>query len=231
MQGNFAGRVSALVVTSKRLYQNQNKMTFFKRLPIAFVALFSAVSLNAQTAPDAVPQGLAPGDQLRIVVWRKPEMSCDCTVAGNGTIIHPLYREVQVTGMPLSTVEERLRTFLTRYEQNPQFVIQPLVKIVVGGEVRTPNIYSVPPETTIAQAIAIAGGPTERGVLREVKVIRDRNEIKMDISRPDSDAGVLQIRSGDQILIGRRGRSTLEYISPITSSIAAIAAIVSIIIR
>jgi polysaccharide biosynthesis/export protein len=206
-------------------------MTFFKRLPIAFVALFSAVSLNAQTAPDAVPQGLAPGDQLRIVVWRKPEMSCDCTVAGNGTIIHPLYREVQVTGMPLSTVEERLRTFLTRYEQNPQFVIQPLVKIVVGGEVRTPNIYSVPPETTIAQAIAIAGGPTERGVLREVKVIRDRNEIKMDISRPDSDAGVLQIRSGDQILIGRRGRSTLEYISPITSSIAAIAAIVSIIIR
>jgi polysaccharide biosynthesis/export protein len=105
------------------------------------------------------------------------------------------------------------------------------VKIVVGGEVRTPNIYSVPPETTIAQAIAIAGGPTERGVLREVKVIRDRNEIKMDISRPDSDAGVLQIRSGDQILIGRRGRSTLEYISPITSSIAAIAAIVSIIIR
>jgi protein involved in polysaccharide export with SLBB domain len=231
MQGNFAGRVSALVVTSKRLHQNQNKMTFFKRLPIAFVALFSAVSLNAQTAPDAVPQGLAPGDQLRIVVWRKPEMSCDCTVAGNGTIIHPLYREVQVTGMPLSTVEERLRTFLTRYEQNPQFVIQPLVKIVVGGEVRTPNIYSVPPETTIAQAIAIAGGPTERGVLREVKVIRDRNEIKMDISRPDSDAGVLQIRSGDQILIGRRGRSTLEYISPITSSIAAIAAIVSIIIR
>jgi protein involved in polysaccharide export with SLBB domain len=231
MQGNFAGRVSALVVTSKRLYQNQNKMTFFKRLPIAFVALFSAVSLNAQTAPDAVPQGLAPGDQLRIVVWRKPEMSCDCTVAGNGTIIHPLYREVQVTGLPLSTVEERLRTFLARYEQNPQFVIQPLVKIVVGGEVRTPNIYSVPPETTIAQAIAIAGGPTERGVLREVKVIRDRNEIKMDISRPDSDAGVLQIRSGDQILIGRRGRSTLEYISPITSSIAAIAAIVSIIIR
>jgi polysaccharide export outer membrane protein len=213
------------------LYQNQNKMTFFKRLPIAFVALFSAVSLNAQTAPDAVPQGLAPGDQLRIVVWRKPEMSCDCTVAGNGTIIHPLYREVQVTGVPLSTVEERLRTFLVRYEQNPQFVIQPLVKIVVGGEVRTPNIYSVPPETTIAQAIAIAGGPTDRGVLREVKVIRDRNEIKMDISRPDSDAGVLQIRSGDQILIGRRGRSTLEYISPITSSIAAIAAIVSIIIR
>jgi protein involved in polysaccharide export with SLBB domain len=157
-------------------------------------------------------------------------MSCDCTVAGNGTIIHPLYREVQVIGVPLSTVEDRLRTFLARYEQNPQFVIQPLVRIVVGGEVRTPNIYSVPPETTIAQALSLAGGPTERGNMREVKVIRDRNEIKMDVSRPDSDAGVLQIRSGDQIIMGRRGRSAMEYIGPVASSIAAIAAIISIFV-
>jgi polysaccharide export outer membrane protein len=204
-------------------------MTLSKRLSIAFVALFIAASAGAQNQ-DPSAQGLAPGDQLRITVWRKPEMSCDCTVAGNGTIIHPLYREVQVIGVPLSTVEDRLRTFLARYEQNPQFVIQPLVKIVVGGEVRTPNIYSVPPETTIAQAIAIAGGPTDRGNLREVKVIRDRNEIKMDISRPDSDAGVLQIRSGDQVLIGRRGRSAMEYIGPVASSIAAIAAIISIFV-
>jgi protein involved in polysaccharide export with SLBB domain len=203
-------------------------MNLLKRLPVAFAALFIAATSQGQTSE--VPQGLAPGDQIRITVWRKPEMSCDCTVAGNGTIIHPLYRDVQVIGVPLTTVEERLRTFLARYEQNPQFVIQPLVKIVVGGEVRTPNIYSVPPETTIAQAIAIAGGPNERGVLREVKIIRDRQEIKMDISRPDSDAGVLQIRSGDQILIGRRGRSALEYISPVTSSIAAIAAIISIFV-
>jgi len=205
-------------------------MTLLKRLSIAFAALFLAASANAQSQ-DPTTQGLAPGDQIRITVWRKPEMSCDCTVAGNGTIIHPLYREVQVVGVPLTTVEDRLRTFLARYEQNPQFVIQPLVKIVVGGEVRTPNIYSVPPETTIAQAIAIAGGNTDRGNLREVKVIRDRNEIKMDVSRPDSDAGVLQIRSGDQILIGRRGRSAMEYVSPITSSIAAIAAIASILIK
>ncbi len=200
-----------------------------KRLSIAFAALFAASTAHAQN-PDPSTQGLAPGDQLRITVWRKPEMSCDCTVAGNGTIIHPLYRDVQVIGVPLTTVEDRLRTFLARYEQNPQFVIQPLVKIVVGGEVRTPNIYSVPPETTIAQAIAIAGGQTDRGTLREVRIIRDRNEIKMDVSRPDSDAGVLQIRSGDQILVGRRGRSALEYLGPVTSSIAAVAAIISIFV-
>ena len=206
-------------------------MISIKRLAVALATILAASTASAQTPAVDPNQGLAPGDQIRITVYRNPEMSCDCTVAGNGTIIHPLYREIQVIGVPLATVEDRIRTFLTRYVQNPQFVIQPLVKIVVGGEVRTPNIYSVPPETTIAQAIAIAGGPTERGMLNEVKIIRDRQEIKMDVSRPDSDSGVLQIRSGDQILIGRRGRSALEYIAPITSSIAATAAIVTLIFK
>lgn len=93
-------------------------MTFFKRAITAFAALFIATSAGAQSSDS---QGLAPGDQIRITVWRKPEMSCDCVVAGNGTIIHPLYREIQVIGVPLATVEDRIRLFLARYEQNPQF--------------------------------------------------------------------------------------------------------------
>lgn len=202
-------------------------MNLFKRLSIALVALCGATAAGAQSE---ISQSLQPGDQLRITVWRKAEMSCDCTVGGNGTLIHPLYREVQVTGIPLTAVEERLRTFLTRYEQNPQFVLQPLVKIVVAGEVRVPNIYSVPPETTIAQSIAIASGPNDRGELRTVKVVRDRQEIRLDLTRPDTDAALLQIRSGDQIIVGRRGRSAFEYFGPIASSIAALAAIISIIV-
>ena len=204
------------------------------RILFALIALAASSQAFAQTpdtsASAAFNQGsLNPGDQIRITVFRKPEFSGDFPIAANGTIIHPLYREVQVTGVPLSVVEDRLRTFLTRYETSPQFVIQPLVRIIVGGEVRTPNIYSVPPETTIAQAIALAGGPTDRGEVSQVHVIRDRQDIKMDISRPDSDAGVLQIRSGDQILVGRQRGSILGVIGPITSTIAAIAAITAVI--
>jgi polysaccharide export outer membrane protein len=196
---------------------------------IALALVFAGVPAGAQNTPmQQSYQGLAPGDDIIIQVWRKPELSCECVVAGNGTVVHPLYREVSVAGVPLSVVEERLRTFLSRYEQNPQFVIQPMVRIVVGGEVRTPNIYKVPPETTIAQAVALAGGPTERGRLDKLRIIRDRQEIQMDLSRPDSDAALLQIRSGDQILIGRRGIRPLEVIGPVASTIAAAAAIVSI---
>lgn len=199
----------------------------------AVVALASGPALEAQViaAAQNAFQTLSPGDELRIVVWRKPEFSGDFPIAADGTIIHPLYREVQVTGIPLTTVEERLRTFLMKYETTPQFVIQPLVKIIVSGEVRTPNVYSVPPQTTISQALAAAGGPTERGSMSDVRVIRDRQEIRLDVSQPDSDAGILQIRSSDQIVMGRRRQSAWQVVSPIASTIAAATALVSIFTR
>lgn len=207
-----------------------NVMLRAYKILFGVLTLFLATSATAQSAPD--PNiGLNPGDQIRIIVWRKPEMSGDFPIAANGTIAHPLYREVAVVGVPLATVEDRLRTFLSKYETNPQFVIQPLVRVIVGGEVRTPNIYSVPPETTIAQAIALAGGPTERGQLNRVHVIRERQDILIDVSRPDSDVNSLAIRSGDQILIGRKRGSFFEYLGPVASSVAAVAAIISVILR
>jgi polysaccharide export outer membrane protein len=208
--------------------------TFFMRcrLPLLALLLLSvpAHSVFGQSAAKDA-ETLKPGDQLRIVVWRKPEMSGDFQIAGNGTITHPLYREVPVTGVPLSVVEERLRVFLAKYETNPQFVIQPLVKVVVAGEVRTPNIFSVPPETTIGQALVLAGGPTERGNLRSVRLIRDGQTITIDLTGPDAEASVLQIRSGDQLVVARRRGSALNVVAPITSSIAALAAIVSLFLR
>jgi polysaccharide export outer membrane protein len=190
-----------------------------------------AATLSAQTSDaGASLAGLNPGDQVRIAVWRNPEFSGDFIIAPNGTISHPLYREIQVVGVPLPTVEDRLRVFLTKYIANPQFVIQPLMKIIVGGEVRSPNVYSVPPETTIAQAIALAGGPTERGNAQKLRVIRDGQEIVVDLTKADSDVARLQIRSGDQILMPRRSARFRDYVVPILSGAAALAAIVNIFV-
>src|SRR6476619_1595928 len=147
----------------------------------------STVSAQSSAAVD----GLNPGDQVRIAVWRNPELSGDFTVAANGTLTHPLYREIQVTGIPLSAVEDRLRTFLTRYTTNPQFVLQPLVKVIVSGEVRTPNLLSVPPETTVAQALILAGGPTNNARLDHIRLFRQGQEIAVDLSRADSEAAAL----------------------------------------
>lgn len=182
-------------------------------------------------AQDTSSGGLAPGDQIRIVVWRNPELSGDFFVAADGTVTHPIYKEVQVTGISMTAVEERLRTFLTRYTTNPQFIVMALVKIVIGGEVRAPNLYSVPPQTTILQAIALAGGATEAASLRKVRILRDGQEVVVDLTKADERAGLLQIRSGDQILIPRRRNVFRDVIGPAASTMGLFVGIANIFLR
>jgi protein involved in polysaccharide export with SLBB domain len=199
-------------------------------LLFALLATLAYRDARAQVGGEVQPPGLNPGDQIRIQVWRRPELSGDFPVAANGTVVHPLYREVQVTGIPLSAVEDRLRTFLSKYETNPQFVIQPLVKVVVSGEVRSPGLYSVPPELTIAQALILAGGAGPAGQLDKIRVLREGQQLTIDLTKPNSEAVRIQIRSGDQIIVPR-GRSVFrDVVGPAMSSAAALGSLINIIL-
>jgi polysaccharide export outer membrane protein len=183
------------------------------------------------TAKDTSSAALAPGDVLRITVWRNAEFSGDFAIGLDGSITHPLYRELVVVGMPFDAVEDRVRSFLSRFDKNPAFVISPLLRIFVGGEVREPSVYTLPPGTTIAQAVAVAGGATERGRLDRVLVRRQREVFVADLAEAAVDRSPIEIRSGDQILV-RRGRSFLrDYLGPTSSVIGALAAVASIAIQ
>src|SRR3954466_8432940 len=125
-------------------------------LTLWLVPMFAIVAPEAAPAQSPAPISeqvtLAPGDSIRVVVWRKPEMSGDFIVGPDGTITHPLYQAVRVGGIPFSTAEINLRNFLARFEQDPQFVAEPLVRVAVSGEVGRPAMYAMRPETTIPEA-------------------------------------------------------------------------------
>ena len=116
---------------------------------LLLLALLPALPVSAQT-PQASRSGtdqsfLAAGDSVRIVVWRKPELSGDFVVAPDGTITHPLYRAVRVAGMPYAKAEESVRSFLTQFEANPQFVMEPLIHVAVSGYVTRPLVFAASP--------------------------------------------------------------------------------------
>jgi polysaccharide export outer membrane protein len=173
---------------------------------------------------------LAPGDVVRITVWRKPELSGEFVVGTNGTVAHPLYREVQVAGIPLAVAEQRLRGFLEKYEANPQFVIEPLIRVAVMGEVRQPNLFTLRPETSVSQAVALAGGPTERGRRDRLLVVRQNNQLVIDLRRAGASGAAMPIRSGDQILVERTSAVFRDIVTPTVSILGAMAAIVSVIL-
>ena len=170
---------------------------------------------------------LAPGDVLRITVWRRPEMSGDSVVGDDGTLNHPLYRAVRVAGVPIATVEERMRAFLLRFNDDPQFTIEPMLRVSVTGEVRVANVYTLAPRTSIAQAVEMAGGITERGRRDDVRLLRGGRTYPIDLTRPDATASLGPVRSGDQILVPRHHDFFREYLAPGAAVTAAIAAIVN----
>lgn len=195
---------------------------------LAAAALFRAHPAAAQA--DA-PVVLRPGDAVRIAVYGKEDMSGEFAVTADGAIAHPLYRSVTVAGVPLSEVDARLRRRLQQYEANPEFVVEPLFRVSVGGEVRQPNLYMVGPDVTLMQAVAKAGGLTERGRLDRVRLMRDGVEQSLDLSHPTAATAALTVRSGDQIYVERRRDTARELVAPVASVIAAVAAVARLIIQ
>jgi protein involved in polysaccharide export with SLBB domain len=199
----------------------------------------SALSVGASAqspAPSTEQIMLSPGDSVRVVVWRKPEMSGDFIVGPDGTITHPLYRSVRVGGVPLANAEANVRTFLARFEQDPQFVLEPLVRVAISGEVGRPQVFALRPETTIAEAVAQAGGPNQFAQRERVRVLRKdasgrQREFQVSLLDPEGSSARLRVHSGDQIVVDRRKSFFRDIFLPGLSVVGSAASIYLLIDR
>ena len=198
---------------------------------LALATLFGVNGLAAQTTTRPPDQTvLSPGDTLRIVVWRKPEFSGEYVIGADGTVIHPLFRAVRVAGVPIATAEANIRNFLLQYDQNPQFAMEPLLRVAVSGEVPRPSVFAVQPRTTISEAIARAGGTTQNGNRRKVRVIRaesgsEQRVFVADLQDPADPIASSVVRSGDQVVVDRRKNFFREILVPALGIIGSVASV------
>lgn len=195
-----------------------------------FVALFLAVRPALAQEPGFPVAGepvLHPGDRVQVQVWRNAELTGAFLVSEDGTLQHPLFSQVQVAGLPLATVRERLRTFLAGFEANPRFVFVPEFQVYVGGVVRAPSEYFFP-EISVGQAITRAGGSVTPSPRFRVRLIRAGREWREDLDSPQA-ATILQqpIVSGDQILVEERPTFARRYLSPALQVVSTVTSLVS----
>src|SRR5689334_23794703 len=157
---------------------SMRKIIALMRTPaLVLASLFVGASLPGPLhgqAPDTSKDSsvLTPGDSVWIIVWRKPDFTGEFGVAADGSIAHPLYRTVTVGGVPLATAEANVRSLLEKFDREPQFVMVPLLRVAVEGEVNRPGMYAVAPKTTIAEAVARAGASTQFGRMDRVRLVR-----------------------------------------------------------
>jgi polysaccharide export outer membrane protein len=200
---------------------------------IALTILLAGIvpSLRAQAPATARDQSmLTGGDSIRITVWRRPELSGDFVVAPDGSVTHPLYRTVKVGGVGTATAETNVQNFLLKFDQDPQFVMEPLFRVAVTGEVNRPQLFAVNPQTSIAEAVARAGGTNQYARRNRVLLLRTdpkgvQQELYVDLQNPEQGLASTPVHSGDQIVVARSKSFFKDFLVPALTVVGSIASV------
>jgi polysaccharide export outer membrane protein len=72
--------------------------------------------------------------------------------------------------------------------------------VYVFGEVKSPNAYPVQKDTTVLQALALAGGATEHAALNRIKIVRTEKGKKVEVRAKLTDV----VQPGDTIIVPQR---------------------------
>ncbi len=110
------------------------------------------------------PFRLGAGDVLNVSIWKNKELSTVVTIRPDGMITYPLLGEIEVSGLTVSEVEDRLIKLLKRQIQDPQVTVileaTHSFRVYVLGEVLQPGVFDLKGPVTVVQALAMARGLT-----------------------------------------------------------------------
>lgn len=126
----------------------------------------------------ATPQSyvLGPGDQVVVDVYGVTQESKSMTVSPDGTVTIPNVGPVQVSGLTVAAAQKRIRGTMGKYYTDSEIKVTVgqtrTIMVNVMGEVRTPGTYTLSAFATVFHALYKAGGISELGTLRNIKVYR-----------------------------------------------------------
>lgn len=155
---------------------------------------------------------IGQGDQLEIVVWRNEQLSRRVVVRPDGRISLPLIQDLQADGLSVLQLQNQIKERLNEHIIDPKVsVIVAAInsyKVSVLGRVVTPGVYPITGNTTIAEAIALAGGFTEWANKRKITVVTQLGgeEVKLIINYKKIASGEdpkqnIVLKRGDIIIV------------------------------
>ena len=121
---------------------------------------------------------LGQGDKLSIQVFDEPDLTMEAAVGASGVINYSYLGDLRVSGKSPLQLEQQITSQL-----QDGYLVNPSVNVTVteyrpffiGGEVRSPGSYPYQPGLTLNQAIAIAGGLTDRASQRQMFITKAKS--------------------------------------------------------
>lgn len=198
-----------------------------KILIILGLAYLFTPNINAQT--------LNPGDGVRITFLNiTDQITGDYFIQQDGNIQLPFIGLVKTTGIDYKEIKKTIFEKYSELYKDPALTIQPLLKINILGEVRTPGYYYVTDIEKMSGILALAGGVTGAAATDEIYIIRDGQEIelsKSEVIERGNTAADIGLKSGDRIFISRSFWADAGQYGLILSGIAVLATLLSIVLR
>jgi polysaccharide export outer membrane protein len=154
---------------------------------------------------------LGPEDQLRISVWDNKELTLDLVVRPDGKISMPLLQDVPAEGLTAAQLAANIQEKLSAFIVNPEVTVIVLQvnapKYYIIGYVGRPGTYPLRGDTSVLQALALAGGLTQYASPRRIKLIRATRG-KQEVRKinyynliDDGGKGNYLLKSGDTIVV------------------------------
>lgn len=178
----------------------------------AFCLLSLAGSLQAGEVQTSQKFTLGPGDVLQISVWKDEALTREVLVRPDGKFSFPLAGEIEAAGRTIEEVHQDLEARLKKYvPDSPVTVILSQLKstrIFVVGKVQNPGMFIVQGETSVIQALALAGGLGRFADKDDIYVLRRTREGQQalffnysEVSSGDDLRSNIDLKPGDTVVV------------------------------
>lgn len=171
---------------------------------------------NLSFEPDmnvATPQDyrLGPGDEIIIDIWGASENSIRQEISPDGCITIPGLGVISLNGLNIADAREYLKSELSKIYADEGNQIQVTlgntrsIKVNVMGEVMVPGTYTLSAFASVFHALYSAGGITDLGSLRDIRVARNGNTVaNVDVYEyilQGKTDGNISLQEGDVIIV------------------------------
>ncbi len=175
--------------------------------------IFNKDNLTFEPAMNiATPQNyvLGPGDNVKVDIYGASQASNVYTISPDGDITITGYGPVNISGLTVSQAQARLRSTLgSRYSSSSIKMglgQTRTITINVMGEVQAPGTYTLSAFASVFHALYMAGGVSEIGTLRNIKVYRNGRLVSSvdvyDYILNGKLTGNIRLADNDVIVVG-----------------------------
>ncbi len=197
-------------------------------LLILFTTLSISMSLNSYA------QNLNLGDGVRISFLDIDDViTGDYYIQPNGLLHLPFIGVINTSNTDFKEIKSKIEFRYDSLYRNPHLTVNALFRINILGEVRNPGFYYVSDYEKFTAILAFAGGTTGAADLENIKLIRNFEEIYLDVEtiiQEGSSATDFGLQSGDQVFVPRTWWADARGFTIILSALALIVTIIAIIL-